>query len=83
MGLKFSLEVPAIENSPRNILGTQLFNLIEKDEITEVEYVSEFEFMSFSVGVTAKGNLKGFARAKSSDRLKVNTDSAKYIITIY
>ena len=80
MGLKFSLEVPAIEDSPRNILGTQLFNLIEKDEITEVEYVSEFEFISFSVGVTAKGNLKGFARAKSSDRLKVNTDSASTLL---
>ena len=80
LGLKFSLEVPAIEDSPRNILGTQLFNLIEKDEITEVEYVSEFEFMSFSVGVTAKGNLKGFARAKSSDRLKVNTDSASILL---
>ena len=80
LGLKFSLEVPAIEDSPRNILGTQLFNLIEKDEITEVEYVSEFEFMSFSVGVTAKGNLKGFARAKSSDRLKVNTDSASTLL---
>ena len=26
LGLKFSLEVPAIEDSPRNILGTQLFN---------------------------------------------------------
>ena len=80
LGLKFSLEVPAIEDSPRSILGTQLFNLIEKDEITEVEYVSEFEFMSFSVGVTAKGNLKGFARAKSSDRLKVNTDSASTLL---
>ena len=80
LGLKFSLEVPAIEDSPRNILGTQLFNLIEKDEITEVEYVSEFEFISFSVGVTAKGNLKGFARAKSSDRLKVNTDSASTLL---
>ena len=80
LGLKFSLEVPAIEDSPRNILGTQLFNLIEKDELTEVEYVSEFEFMSFSVGVTAKGNLKGFARAKSSDRLKVNTDSASTLL---
>ena len=78
LGLKFSLEVPAIEDSPRNILGTQLFNLIEKDEITEVEYASEFEFMSFSV--TAKGNLKGFARAKSSDRLKVNTDSASTLL---
>lgn len=35
--------------------------------------------MTFSVGVTAKGSLKGFARAKASDRLKVNTDSIKLL----
>ena len=80
LGLKFSLELPKIEDTPRNILGTQLFNLIENDEIIKVEYVNEFEFITFSVGVTAKGNLKGFARAKSSDRLKVNTDSVSTLL---
>lgn len=80
LGLKFSLELPKIEDTPRNILGTQLFNLIENDEIINVEYVNEFEFMTFSVGVTAKGGLKGFARAKSTDRLKVNTDSTSTLL---
>ena len=80
LGLKFSLELPNIEDTPRNILGTQLFNLIESDEIISVEYVNEFEFMTFSVGVTAKGKLKGFARAKSNDRLKVNTDSLSTLL---
>ena len=80
LGLKFSLELANIEDTPRNILGTQLFNLIESDEITSVEYVNEFELMTFSVGVTAKGKLKGFARAKSNDRLKVNTDSLSTLL---
>ena len=80
LGLKFSLELPNIEDTPRNILGTQLFNLIESDEITTVEYINEFEFMTFTVGVTAKGKLKGFARAKSNDRLKVNTDSLSTLL---
>jgi len=80
LGLKFSLELPNIEDTPRNILGTQLFNLIESDEITSIEYVNEFELMTFSVGVTAKGKLKGFARAKSNDRLKVNTDSLSTLL---
>ena len=80
LGLKFSLELPNIEDTPRNILGTQLFNLIESDEITSVEYVNEFELMTFSVGVTAKGKLKGFVRAKSNDRLKVNTDSLSTLL---
>ena len=80
LGLKFNLEVPAIEDTSRNVLGTQLFNLIKTDEVIKVEYLNEFKFMSFSVGVTAKGNLKGFARAKLSDRLKVNTDSASTLL---
>ncbi|MDU2491095.1 MAG: DNA topoisomerase IV subunit A [Clostridium celatum] len=80
LGLKFSLELPKIGDTPRNILGTQLFNLIESDEITTVEYINEFEFMTFTVGVTAKGKLKGFARAKSNDRLKVNTDSLSTLL---
>ena len=80
LGLKFSLELPKIEDTPRNILGTQLFNLIETDEITSVEYINEFEFMTFTVGVTANSKLKGFARAKSNDRLKVNTDSLSTLL---
>ena len=80
LGLKFSLELPKIEDTARNILGTQLFDLIESDEIVKVEYIDEFEFNSFIVGVTAKGTLKGFAKAKSSDRLKVSTDSLSTLL---
>ncbi len=32
-GLKFSLELPEIEEEPRNILGLQLFNISAKDEV--------------------------------------------------
>ena len=80
LGLKFSLELPILEDTPRNIMGTQLFNLIENDELINVKYIDEYEFVTFSVGVTSKGTLKGFSRAKSSDRLKVNTDSASTLL---
>ena len=80
LGLKFSLELPKIEDTPRNILGTQLFNLIENDEIVSVEYTNEFEFITFSVGVTSKGTLRGFARAKATDRIKVNTDTLSTLL---
>ena len=80
LGLKFSLELPILEDTPRNIMGTQLFNLIENDEVINVKYIDEYEFVTFSVRVTSKGTLKGFSRAKSSDRLKVNTDSASTLL---
>lgn len=80
LGLKFSLELPRIEDTQRNILGTQLFNLIDSDEIIEAKYIDEFEFITFSVGVTSKGTLKGFAKAKATDRIKVNTDSLRTLL---
>lgn len=80
LGLKFSLEIPKIEDTPRNILGTQLFNLIESDEIISVKYIDKFEFITFNVGVTSKGTLKGFSKVKSSDRLKVTTDSLSTLV---
>jgi topoisomerase-4 subunit A len=75
LGLEFTLEVPTLEDSPRNILGLQLFNLSDKDEVISAEYVDSMEFVQYTVGVTAKGNLKGFARANKNDLLKVDTDS--------
>ena len=36
--------------------------------------------MTFSVGITAKGTLKGFAKAKANDRLKVTTDSLSTLL---
>ncbi len=80
LGLAFTMEVPRLENLPRNILGKQLFNLSNKDEVISVEYVNEMNFMEYTVGVTSKGTLKAFSKAKKSDILKVSTDSASELI---
>ncbi|MBU3132203.1 DNA topoisomerase IV subunit A [Clostridium gasigenes] len=79
-GLKFSLELPEIEEEPRNILGLQLFNISAKDEVLSVEYSDKMEFAEFTIGVTAKGNIKGFQRARKQDKLKVNTDSKSEVL---
>ena len=80
LGLQFTLDIPALENTPRNILGKQLFNLTKEDEVVSVQYEEEFEYAEFTVGVTAKGNLKSFAKAKKNDRLKVNTDNLSNLV---
>ncbi len=38
------------------------------------------EFAEFTIGVTAKGNIKGFQRARKQDKLKVNTDSKSEVL---
>ena len=79
-GLKFSLEIPEIEDTPRNVLGLSLFNLTANDEVVKVEYVDEIEYKQFWVGITQKGTIKSFSRGRSNDRLKVNTDTASELL---
>ena len=48
-GLSFSLQIPKIEDLPRNILPTIMFNLSNKDEIIKCEYSETIEFVNFSI----------------------------------
>ena len=80
LGLKFNLEIPTLEDTPRNIMGTQLFNLSDKDEVVKVEFTDELNFVSFNVGITAKGNLKSFSKVRKDDRLKVSTDMSSTLL---
>ena len=79
-GLKFTLEIPTLEDTTRNVLGLSLFNLTANDEVIKVEYVEQIEYKQFWVGVTQKGTIKSFSRGRSSDRLKVNTDTASELL---
>lgn len=79
-GLKFTLELPEIEDTPRNVLGLSLFNLTSNDEVVKVEYVDEIEYKQFWVGITQKGSIKSFSRGRSNDRLKVNTDTSSELL---
>lgn len=79
-GLKFALEIPKLEDTPRNVLGTSLFNLTSEDEVISAEYVDYIEYNQFWIGITNKGTIKTFSRGRSNDRLKVNTDTASELL---
>lgn len=79
-GLNFNIQIPEIEDSPRNILPVAMFNLISKDEVIRASYLDRMEFVDFSIGITAKGNIKAFNSIKKNDNLKVNTNSLSYIL---
>ena len=57
MGLIFDLEIPEIEDQPRNILPVSLFNLSAKDEVTS-EYIDKLEYVEFNIGINNKGIIK-------------------------
>lgn len=75
LGLTFSLEIPEIENSQRNILPIQMFNLSSKDKIAEAFYVDNLEVVQFNIGITNKKVIKSLSRVAKNDDLKVHTDS--------
>ena len=79
-GLKFALEIPKLDDTPRNVLGASLFNLTSEDEVISVEYVDYIEYNQFWIGITSKGTIKTFSRGRSNDRLKVNTDTASELL---
>lgn len=78
-GLEFTLEVKALEDTPRNILPVQLFNFSQNDEIVNIEDSDEIEYFELSLGITDKNKLKSFERIKE-DSLKVKTNSLKELL---
>ncbi|MDV4149751.1 DNA topoisomerase IV subunit A [Clostridium sp. AL.422] len=79
-GLSFNIQIPYIEDSPRNILPVSMFNLPSRDEVIKVEYIETMEFREFNIGITSKGNIKAFNSIKKSDSLKVSTNSLSDIL---
>ena len=79
LGLEFTLDVPQLENTSRNILPIQLFNFAEEDEITEIEDTEEIEYFELSLGITDKNKFKAYERIKE-DPLKAKTNSLKEVL---
>ena len=79
LGLEFTLEVPNLENTSRNIMPVQLFNFAEEDEVIEVEDTNEIEYFELSLGITDKNRLKAYGRIKE-ESLKVKTNSLKELL---
>lgn len=79
LGLEFTLKVPQLENTSRNILPIQLFNFANEDEITEVYDTEEIEYFEMNIGITDKKKFKASERVKE-DALKTKTNSLKELL---
>ncbi len=74
LDLEFTIEVPELENMPRNILPIQLFNLSIDDEIIEVNESKEEEYFEFNIGINDKNILKYYKTSKVDiNRTKINS----------
>ena len=75
IGLEFNLEIGEVLDTPRNIMGSYLFNLSDNDEVISCEYVDTLEYKEFAIGVTNKNVIKAFSRIPKNDDLKTYTDT--------
>ncbi|NFT91210.1 DNA topoisomerase IV subunit A [Clostridium botulinum] len=74
LDLEFTIEVPELENVPRNILPIQLFNLSIDDEIIEVNESKEEEYFEFNIGINDKNIFKYYKTSKVDiNRTKINS----------
>ena len=80
LGLEFNLELQKVEDTPRNILGTSLFNISSQDSVIYCEYKDSLEYKEFLIGVTNKNTLKAFSKMSKGDNLKTYTDNLSDIL---
>ena len=71
LGLSFTLSEPMLENVDRNILGTQLAPLGINDELLEVKFINEYEFMPILLSISAKGVIKRVDNFRSKNDFKI------------
>jgi len=74
-GLEFSLEEPELMDIDRNNVGTQLFNISEKNEVTKLEYITEYNFKSYVIKISKTGEIS------SCDVSKFNVNKETVIQT--
>ncbi|GIM28138.1 DNA topoisomerase (ATP-hydrolyzing) [Clostridium polyendosporum] len=79
-GLQFIVEEPKLEPVDRSILGTVLCSVSSKNEIINVEYVDEYNFCEFTVGINKKGDIKVYEKITSDSFKKTKTSSNEYVL---
>ncbi|HEY8890581.1 MAG TPA: DNA topoisomerase IV subunit A [Clostridium sp.] len=78
-GLEFSLEEPKLVAAPRNIVGTQLFNLTGNDEVVKLEFTEGYDYKEFNLSITVKGIMK-ISSKRTNAHLSIYTKSSSMLL---
>lgn len=79
-GLSFIVEEPKLEFVDRTILGVELCALNSANEVTKVEYVDEYEFAEFTLGINKNGDIKVYEKPSKDSYEKVKATSNSSIV---
>lgn len=77
LGIEFTIEEPKLSAVDRNILGTQIVNVLSKDEIVAAEYVDNYIQESFYLMIDNKENLKKCTRNNNNEKLLLTSSQEK------
>ena len=78
-GLEFSVEEPVLKAIDRNTIGTQLFNLTNKDEVLKIEFTEGYDYKEFYLSINTKGVIKVSSR-KTNTHLSTYTKSSSTLL---
>lgn len=78
-GLEFSVEEPILEDIPRNVVGTQLFNLTQGDQVVKLEFTEGYDYKEFNFSINAKGAIK-ISSKKTNTPLSTYTKSSSTLL---
>ena len=78
-GLEFSIEQPVLQAIDRNVMGTQLFNLTEGDQVVKLEFTKDHDYKEFYLSINAKGAIKVSSR-KTNTTLSTYTKSSSTLL---
>ncbi len=79
-GLEFSVEEPILEVVPRNIMGTQLFNLASEDEVVKIDFTEDYDYKEFNISINAKGAIKISSKKTSAGLCAYTKSTATLLI---
>jgi len=77
--LEFSVARPMLCAIDRNIIGTQLFNLTEEDQVVKLEFTEDCDYKEFSISISAKGAIK-ISSKKTNANLSTYTKSTSTLL---
>lgn len=82
-GLLFTVEEPKLEPVERSILPQNFCLLSEKDEVSKVKYVDEYNYIDFNVAIDKKGNIKVVREGRISPSLMRTFTSTNEDILVF
>lgn len=81
LGLNFKLKEPSVEEADRNVMSYTMFNLSFNDSVTYIDFIEKYDYKSFEVRISSKGNIKTSLIKNSKSAIITSTGEIILVFT--